>query len=239
MRHIKTYVKRLGEKLYLKELTPSEVPNVKQPHNFPKYLTKEELWKMLKFVEDNYIETKQSKNKRKLYTASLWRALLRFVYTTWLRNFEVRKTLVSDLRLEFCAGKIIGKGDKPAVYTYNETAKEKLVAYMQERKRQFPSIRCEYLFTTFARHKEGISGYGVNKILKTIAARAGVKKNVYCHLLRHSLWTHLVMDNRNIVHIREKLRHTNVSVTSIYTNSNPETLHSMTANLWTNLMMDN
>jgi integrase/recombinase XerD len=81
-----------------------------------------------------------------------------------------------------------------------------------------------------------MSAYGLNIILKKIATRAGVEKNVYTHLLRHSLATHLVMDGWNIVHVREKLRHTNVSVTSIYTHSNPETLQTMTQKIGAELL---
>jgi site-specific recombinase XerD len=54
---------------------------------------------------------------------------------------------------------------------------------------------------------------------------------MFAHLMRHSLGTHLVMDGWNIVHVRDKLRHTNISVTSVYTHSNPETQLAMTDNI--------
>lgn len=57
----------------------------------------------------------------------------------------------------------------------------------------------------------------VQQMVKRYAARAGIKKHVHPHTLRHSFATDLYRDTHNIRLTHKALGHANLSTTQIYT----------------------
>jgi len=64
----------------------------------------------------------------------------------------------------------------------------------------------------------------VNGTIRNAAKKAGIKKPVSCHILRHSLASALVDKNVNLLQIQKLLGHESLAVTSIYTHTNMEAL---------------
>lgn len=56
----------------------------------------------------------------------------------------------------------------------------------------------------------------VNEVLKQIADKAGIRKKIHAHLIRHCHATHLVENGTDINIIQKLLGHTNVKTTNIY-----------------------
>jgi len=85
----------------------------------------------------------------------------------------------------------------------------------------------EYLF-------EGQTGgaysyNSVNKVLQNAAKKAGIKRHVSSHMLRHSYATHLLEGGVDLRYIQELLGHKSSKTTEIYTyvsNHKLESLHS-------------
>lgn len=103
---------------------------------------------------------------------------------------------------------------------------------MNVRKELYPNDTSPFLFiSAVSKNDNRMSEYGLNILLKKIGKKAGVHKEIHAHIFRHSLATHLVMDGWNIVQVRDKMRHDNLSTTSIYTHSNPLTLLELTKNV--------
>lgn len=233
MKHVKAFVKRMNDKRILEDLIPSEVPNNKDIRRFPKFLTFEEMNTLFTYLDNRVVEKKTEGKKRFIYAALLIRALMRMLYTSWLRNFEIRKLEIQDLDLDNCTAYVIGKWSKGAMVTYNDIAKEKLIEYLNYKKKLFPQTKGNKVFTAWHTNTEaGLSEYGLNVMLKKVAVQAGITKTVFAHLFRHTLATHLIMLGWHIVHVQNKLRHSSLAITSIYTHSDTQTQFSMTQNLW-------
>jgi len=57
----------------------------------------------------------------------------------------------------------------------------------------------------------------VNQVMKQLAAKAGINKRVYTHLMRHNCFTHMVENGIDINLIQKLAGHSNVKTTMVYT----------------------
>jgi site-specific recombinase XerD len=60
------------------------------------------------------------------------------------------------------------------------------------------------------------SSKGLNWVMREALKKAGIKKEVSLHTLRHSYATHLLEDGLNILIIKKLLGHTKIETTMIY-----------------------
>jgi site-specific recombinase XerD len=83
----------------------------------------------------------------------------------------------------------------------------------------------EYLFN--GQNSLQYSGSSIDKIIKRGLKRAGIKKYITAHGLRHSYATHLVEHNINLRFIQDSLGHKSSKTTEIYTKLSKENISSM------------
>ena len=62
-------------------------------------------------------------------------------------------------------------------------------------------------------------------VVKNVAIKAGLEKNIHLHTLRHSFATDLLRNNINIVYAKELLGHASIQVTMTYAHVVNEDLH--------------
>lgn len=178
--------------------------NIKRPKKekkIPTVLTKEEIKQLI-----NSLDTKKSK------------LMVSFMYACGFRVSELVNLKVKDLNFEEKIGSVRqGKGKKDRIFNLPEFLLEDLKAQAERQKEQ----KKEYLFTG---PNENLSERNLQKIVKKAALRAGIKKDVHPHTLRHSFATHLLENGTDIRKIQELLGHSDLSTTQIYTHISREEL---------------
>jgi len=139
------------------------------------------------------------------------RALLMTSYGGGLRLSETLGLLPSDIDSKRMMIRVEqGKGRKDRYVMLSQV----LLATLREYWKQYRPVR--WLFE--GRPKgQPLASSTAEKVFKHAALKAGIKKHVYFHSLRHAFATHLLEDGTNIRLIQALLGHRSLTSTQIYT----------------------
>ncbi len=185
--------------------TAKELSAPRRPKQMPKYLTEDEVRKLLSATRDNPRDY----------------AILSFLAYSGLRVSELCNLKLEDVDFQERVVRVrSGKGDKDRIVVISPRAVEALQEYINTR-----DDSLEYLFAS--RKSERISRVHVFRIVRKYAKKAGIKKDVTPHVLRHTLATTLLKRGVDIRYIQQFLGHSSVATTQIYTHVNDEMLKSV------------
>lgn len=146
------------------------------------------------------------------------RLLIQFMYSAGLRISECINIRMEDV--DFGENLCIvrqGKGKKDRITLLSKDLAVSLQDYSAKEK-----MSSGLIFTN--RHGLALSARNVQKIVSSAAKRAGIKKRVTPHKLRHSFATHLLESGVSIRVIQELLGHSNLQTTQIYTRVSKENI---------------
>jgi len=199
-------VKRFLEYLGLKDsIRGFELP--KRPQPLPRYLTPEEVDKMVRAAEG-------LRDK----------VIISMLYTTGLRVSELVSVKMDDVNLEERTVRVYGKGGKERIVFFDEKTGRLLQEYIGEKPEG------EYLFPGGrGGHMHYVS---VERIVKMAAAKAGLRKKVTPHVLRHSFATYALSQGMDIREIQELLGHASLRSTQIYTHVSRRRLKEDYERIW-------
>ncbi len=76
-----------------------------------------------------------------------------------------------------------------------------------------------------------MSKKAIQNLVKNIAKRAGIEKNVFPHLLRHTTAMWLLKNGVELDKIQVILGHSNVSTTQVYARNNIDDVQQLVENL--------
>jgi len=77
------------------------------------------------------------------------------------------------------------------------------------------------------RRGEAFTRQGMWKLVKLYAQKAGISRNVWPHMIRHSVATHVLQGGADLRSVQELLGHRSIATTEIYTHLDPENLKTM------------
>lgn len=144
------------------------------------------------------------------------RAMLEILYGCGLRVSELIDLRLMGLYLDDGLLQVVGKGRKERLVPVGADARHALRRYLREsRPRLDRGASDGRVFLN--RHGRPLSRMGVWKILRRYVERAGLRKRVTPHTLRHSFATHLLEGGADLASVQEMLGHVDISTTEIYT----------------------
>lgn len=169
---------------------------------------------------DQILRTPNLKTKKGLRD----RALFEFMYATGVRVSEAVNISFSNLNLDegFC--RVFGKGSKERMVPIGDSAVYYINMYLKD-VRPVLALKGKagnFLFLSIRGTR--MSRISVWKNLKEYALKAGIKKNISPHTLRHSFATHLLEGGADLRAVQEMLGHSDISTTQIYTHLDREFL---------------
>lgn len=152
-----------------------------------------------------------------------WRdkAMLEFAYASGVRVGELITLRVRDVDIGEGFASVMGKGSKERLVPVGRSALRALVVYLREIRPEL--ARPGHDGMVFLNARGGpLTRMGVWKILRKQVERAGVRKRVTPHTLRHSFATHLLEGGADLAAVQEMLGHADIATTQIYTHVDRE-----------------
>ncbi|GAA4281782.1 site-specific tyrosine recombinase XerD [Gaetbulibacter aestuarii] len=144
------------------------------------------------------------------------KAMLETLYGCGLRVSELINLKLSDLFFEEGFIKVTGKGDKERFVPIVNSTKKFINNYINY-VRNHIDIQTGYEDTMFLnRRGKQLTRAMVFTIIKQLAEKIGLKKNVSPHTFRHSFATHLLQNDADLRSIQLMLGHESITTTEIY-----------------------
>jgi len=175
---------------------PNRFYSIERPrkeHKLPVVLSKEEILAMIECT--NNIKH---------------RCIVSLLYSSGLRRGELLNLQLTDIESKRMVIRVRGaKGNKDRYTLLSETILKDLRKYYLQWK---PSL---YLFEGIKKDKYSANSVGL--IVSRAAKKAGIKKRVSPHILRHSFATHLLESGTDLRYIQLLLGHNSTKTTEIYT----------------------
>lgn len=180
-----------------------KIQTIKTPKRLPKFLTQKQ-------IELLRLSCKRLRD----------RAMLEVYYSTGCRISELVNTNYTDIDYEQGAFKVIGKGNVERTVYINEKAMVHLKKYLESRKDDNIA-----LFISSKEPFQRLHQRAIQQVFTKMGKKAGIERNVYPHLLRHSVATTMLRNGTDIATIQKMLGHTSPISTQIYAITDDHAVH--------------
>ncbi len=187
-----------------------EAPKLKR--TLPDVLSFEEIESMINSIDLSKDEGGRNK------------AILETMYSCGLRVSEVVNLQLSNLHLDVGFIRVIGKGNKERLVPIGSSATKYLKIYGKEIRTHVAPKRGNEDIVFLNRRGSKLSRVMIFYIIKDLAKKANITKNISPHTFRHSFATHLVEGGADLRAVQEMLGHESITTTEIYTHLDREFL---------------
>lgn len=148
------------------------------------------------------------------------KAMLELLYATGMRVSELISLNVDDINLTMNYLRC-HDGNKERIIPFTNETKEALENYLKNARNVLCKEEQQYLFTNC--QGSPMTRQGFWKIIKYYSSKAGIKKDITPHTIRHSFAMHLVNNGADLKSVQEMLGHSDISTTQIYMKANANT----------------
>jgi len=156
------------------------------------------------------------------------RAMLETLYASGLRVSELVSLKLGQVSQDMGVVRVVGKGSKERLVPLGEEAIAWIRRYLKEARPQLLGARAaDDLFVTA--RGAAMTRQMFWQLLRRYAARAGLKKPISPHTLRHAFATHLLNHGADLRVVQLLLGHSDISTTQIYTHVARERLKQLHA----------
>lgn len=194
----------LIEKVIQKDPTALlHMPTVKR--KIPVVLTVDEIDRMISAIDRSKPEGERNKT------------IIDTMYSCGLRVSELVNLRIQLINFENDFIRVIGKGDKERLVPLGSVAKKQLQLYLREVRIHIEPQKGHEEFVFLNRRGKNLTRVMIFLILKDLAEKAGIGKDISPHTLRHSFATHLLEGGADLIAVKDMLGHESVTTTEIYT----------------------
>lgn len=154
------------------------------------------------------------------------RAILETLYSCGLRVSELCGLKISNLYFAEGFIKVEGKGGKQRLVPISPRGIKEIKSWFADRDRRWKIKKDFEDYVFLARWGNNISRIMVFHLIKELAGKAGITKNISPHTFRHSFATHLLEGGANLRSIQCMMGHESIATTEIYTHIDRNLLRS-------------
>lgn len=156
------------------------------------------------------------------------RALLELWYATGCRVTELASLAADAINWEESLVRVVGKGRRERWIPVSDGALEWCTKYRKVRhdwlqrsgKGDAPEFFLSQRGTRLTRQT-------IWKMVKQYGKTAGIERNIWPHMIRHSFATHVLQGGADLRSVQELLGHRSITTTEVYTHLDPENLKLM------------
>ncbi len=152
------------------------------------------------------------------------KAIIETLYSCGLRVSELINLKISNLYFNDGFIRVVGKGDKERLVPIGQKAMKEIKYYFQDRNLQANIDKSSQNIVFLNRRGKQITRVMIFTIIKNLAKKAEIKKNISPHTFRHSFASHLIDGGADLRAVQEMLGHESIITTEIYTHLDREYL---------------
>ena len=198
---INQFLKYLIDENYIANIEINNV-SIMSEKKLPHVLSPNEIDKLIDFYNHD------------LFISSRNKTIIDFMYSTGCRVSELINVEESDIDIEEAFVRLEGQGSKQRIVPLGSKVLINLESYLPLRNKDRKS-KNNKLF--ISKSYKNLDRTAVFRIIKFTGVKAGIHKELYPHILRHSAATHMLEGGCDLRTVQEFLGHSSVSTTQIYT----------------------
>lgn len=180
-----------------------EMPRIGR--KLPEVLTIEEIDALISAIDLSTNEGQRNK------------AILETLYSCGLRVSELVSLRFEDCFFEEGFVRVIGKGNKERLVPVSPSVVEEVNLYAKTDRENLQIKKGNEAYVFLNRRGAQLTRVMIFTIIKQLADKAGIHKNISPHTFRHSFATHLIEGGANLRAVQDMLGHENITTTEIYT----------------------